>query len=103
MSSLDNFKTTPLGRRLRDIIENEDNVRDMIALSRPHTQCPAVQAIGQQVEALGRQVRDDTVKQMIGRWVREVMEKRGWVPDRSGRVKPGNFFTMGMIYRSASR
>jgi hypothetical protein len=68
----------------------------MIALSRHGI--PAVQAIGKQVMQLGRETRDNTVKQMIGRWVREVLEAQGMVPVRSGRVAPGNLFSTGMIY-----
>jgi len=102
MSALDNFKVSPIGRRLRPIIESDENVNAMIALSR-YAQKPAVQVIGDQVEALGKQVQDDTVKQMIGRWVCEILAEQGWVPDKPGRVKPGHFFSRGMIYRSASR
>jgi len=103
MSAFDNFKASPLGRRLRPIIEDEVNARDMVAVSRPEIRLPAVQVIGKQVMALGKQVRDDTVKQNIGRWVREVLGREGLIPDRPGRVKPGNLFTTGMIYRRASR
>lgn len=96
MSALDKFKKTPFGRRLRAVIEDSTNVGDMLAFSRGGI--PAVQVIGQQVERLGREARDDTVKQMVGRWVREVVEAEGMVPVRTGRVAPGNLFSTGMIY-----
>ena len=101
MSALQNFQNTPLGRRLRPIVEDRTNVRDMIALSR--IDVPAVTVIGRQVAELGRELRDHTVKRFIGRWVREAMEARGWTPARIGRVPPGNHFTTGGIYKPRSK
>jgi len=96
MGSLENFKTTQLGRLLRPIIEGEQSIQDMITLSRHDI--PAVQAIGKQVILLGAEVKERWVKQTIGRWVCEVLGRAGYVPIRSGRVSSGNHFSTGKIY-----
>ena len=95
MSRLDNFKGTVLGRRLWPIVEDRENIRDMIALSRHDI--PAVKAIDKSIAALGKRVLDDTAKQMVGRWIRELLEQQGWTPVRSGRVN-GEVFSTGSIY-----
>lgn len=93
---LASFKTTPLGRRVGAIVENPQNIAEMIVFSRH--EMPAVQAIGKALLVLGPEVRNDYVKTTIGRWVKEVLGARGWVPWKSARVSPGNLFSRGMIY-----
>jgi hypothetical protein len=101
MSSLENFKATQLGRKLQPIVEGKQNIQAMITLS--GHDIPAVQAIGKQVLLLGPEVKEDWVKQTIGRWVREVLEAAGYVPARSGRVASGNLFSTGMIYEPRTK
>jgi hypothetical protein len=101
MSALDNFKQTQVGELLRPIIEDRENIRDMIALSRHDI--PAVQAIGKQVLALGPEVKEDFVKQSIGKWVREILEAEGYAPLRQGRVARGYLFSTGMVYTNKKR
>ena len=93
---LASFKTTPLGRRVGAIVENPQNIAEMIVFSRH--QMPAVQAIGKALLVLGPEVHNEYVKKTIGRWVKEVLGTRGWVPWKSARVSPGNLFSRGMIY-----
>ena len=95
MSALDNFKSSPVGKRLRPIVEDRENIRDMIALSRIDT--PAVKAVDKAVAALGKRALDNTAKQMVGRWIRELLAEEGWTPLRSGRVN-GKVFSTGAIY-----
>src|SRR5260370_34575283 len=94
---LETFKLSRLGKRVEAIIEDPMYLRDMDALSR--NDIPAVQAVGKALLALGGEVKTDFVKQMIGRWVRQIMSAKGWIPSKSGRVAPGNLFSTGMIYR----
>jgi hypothetical protein len=93
---LASFKTTALGRRVGAIVEDPRNIAEMIVFSRH--EMPAVQAIGKALLVLGPEVRNDYVKTTIGRWVKEVLGTRGWVPWKSARVSPGNLFSRGMIY-----
>ena len=92
-----NFKLSRLGKRVGAIIEDPVYGRDMDALSR--NDIPAVQAVGKALLALGAEVKTEFVKQIIGRWVRQIMSAKGWTPSKSGRVAPGNLFSTGMIYR----
>lgn len=95
---LESFKLSPLGQLIAPIIMNKQIIGDMLALSRH--EIPAVQVLGKPLLALGRpDVRNDHNKQMIGRWVKEVMEKQGWKPWKPSRVPPGNLFSRGMIYK----
>lgn len=93
---LASFKTTPLGRRVGAIVEDPQKIAEMIVFSRHEK--PAVQAIGKALLVLGPEVRNDYVKTTIGRWVKEVLGTRGWVPWKSARVSPGNLFSRGTIY-----
>lgn len=95
------FKASPLGRKVAPIIESDENVRDMIAFSRGDL--PAVRVIGRQLLALGMTTRQEQAKKLIGRWVREEMERRGWTPVRSGKVPRGNLFSTGAIYRKKEK
>ena len=45
---------------------------------------------------------NDEDRRSVGRWVKELLEPRGWRPDRKGRLAPGHFFSKGMIYRRAA-
>lgn len=94
---LESFKQSATGKRVQKIVEDPEQVRDMEAFSKH--EFPAVIAIGKELLSLrDPEVRRDQTKQAIGRWVREILEKRGWAPLRPGRVAPGNLFTTGMIY-----
>jgi hypothetical protein len=95
---LENFKKSPLGRRVGAVLQDPEMIRDMVTFTR-HEE-PAVRAVGRPLLALGRDVTDDQVKKTIGRWVKEILARRGFVPWKTGRVPPGNLFSTGMIYRS---
>lgn len=94
--SLETFKHSAKGAKLASLFASDDAVSRMIRKSEAGR--PAVEAIGTEVEArVGR--LDDEEKKLIGRWTREVLEPRGWTPDRKGRVAAGNLFSRGTIYR----
>ena len=95
-SDLGKFRKTNLGQKVRRVVEDRDNILRMTTLSEHGM--PAVQAIGKRLQALGPDVKEDSVKRTIGRWVKEVLASEGWVPERSGRVASGNLFATGAIY-----
>lgn len=98
---LASFKTTPLGRRVGAIVEDPQKIAEMIVFCRH--QKPAVQAVGKALLILGPEVHNDYVKTTIGRWVKEILGTRGWIPWKSARVSPGNLFSRGMIYRDQGK
>lgn len=96
--SLESFKRSAIGGKLAPIFASEDAVRRMIRKSESGR--PAVEAIGKDVEAaVGR--LDNEHKKLVGRWAKEALAPRGWVPDRKGRVARGHFFARGTVYRRA--
>jgi hypothetical protein len=96
---IDTFKSSPLGRRVAAIVENPEYVRDMVTFCR--NEFPAVQAIGKALIPLGPEVVENQAKKTIGRWVKEILSEHDWVPDKPGRVAPGNLFSFstGMLYK----
>jgi len=98
---LEKFKQSHLGRRVGAILENPQNIAEMVVFSRH--QMPAVQAVGKALLVLGHDVHDDYVKKTIGRWVKEILGRQGWIPWKSRRVSPGNLFSHGMIYKASTR
>lgn len=97
--SLAAFKASAKGTRLAGILTSEETIRRMIGKSEIGR--PAVEAIGKEVEAAVGSL-DDEQKKLVGRWAKEILVPRGWVPDRKGRVARGNFFSRGTIYRRAA-
>lgn len=91
------FKQTALGQRVRPVLIDRENIRDMIALCRHDI--AAVRAVGKQLLRLGIRPKDENTKKLIGRWVREIMQAEGWVPVRTGKIPRGNLFSTGAIYK----
>jgi hypothetical protein len=88
---------TDLGKRLWALLNTADNLVRMetaTALERP-----AVEGVEEQLlREFGEAVLEDRVKQMIGRMVRQIMERRGYVLD-VGNVK----MTSGAPFSRATR
>jgi hypothetical protein len=96
--SLETFKQSVKGAKLAPLFSSDEMIAGMIRKSEAGR--PAVEAIGREVAArVGR--LDDEEKKLIGRWAKEVLVPKGWVPDRKGRVATGHFFSRGTIYRRA--
>lgn len=97
------FKRSALGQRVRPVLIDRENVRDMIALCR--NDIAAIRAVGRQLLRLGIRPKDENTKKLIGRWVREIMLAEGWEPIRTGKIPRGNLFSTGAIYkpRAATR
>jgi len=98
---LEKFKATHLGQRVGAIIESPQSVAEMVVFSRHDM--PAPQAVGKALHTLGSEVEDNYVKITIGRWIKEIMARQGWIPRKSGRVTPGNLFSRGMIYKERNK
>jgi hypothetical protein len=96
---LNNFKQSPLGQKVGDLLNDPQTISDMIAVSKYTARTPAVQVLGKSIIAFGMPVTDGD-KMSIGRWVREVLEDKGWTTDitSKGRVAPDNLFSTGAIY-----
>jgi hypothetical protein len=65
---------------------------------------PAVEPLSPVLlDKFGETIREDRMKQMIGHMVRQVMEARGYVLDRSNvRITtPGNMFASATRYKTA--
>jgi hypothetical protein len=62
---------------------------------------PAVEGIQPQLKArFGAQVEDERCRQLIGRMVRQIMERRGYVLDQTGvRTRVGGLFKAAARYR----
>ena len=97
--TLDHFKATPTGSTIGTIITSPRAVERMLEMSR--SQKPAVEAVGAEIAGAVGEL-DDTERKLVGRWVKELLAPRGWVPDRKGRVAAGNLFNRGTIYRARS-
>lgn len=95
--SLETFKLSRPGMHIAPILSAPDNIAAMEEKSRAGR--PAVEAVGAEI-ARNVGPLDDQEKQHVGRWVKQVLATRGWVPDRPGiRVAPGHLFARGTIYR----
>lgn len=99
MFGLENFKASPIGLRIGELLNDPRVVADMIAVTRHTKRTPAVQVFEQELKGLDLDLTKQD-KTSIGRWIREVMEQKGWTTDASSkaRVYPGNIFSTGAVY-----
>jgi hypothetical protein len=94
--SLETFKRSQTGARIAPILADPSGVSAMERKSRDGR--PAVEAVGARIaQVVGK--LDDEERKLVGRWVKQVLIPRGWVPLKKGRVAPGNLFSRGTIYR----
>lgn len=91
------FGDTEVGSAMGRILAEKSGVSDMIALARHGI--PPVQDIGVKLSRLGITLTDHE-KQMVGRWVREVMEQNSWEMDggKTRRCSTESQFVRGRIY-----
>jgi hypothetical protein len=94
--SLQDFKHTKKGAAIGAILARPDALSRMEQFSRADR--PAVEAVGADIAAAVGSL-DDKERKLVGRWVKELLASRGLIPDRKGRVAPGNLFARGTIYR----
>lgn len=94
--SLTQFKHSRKGAKVGAILTSPAAIRTMERKSDLNR--PAVEAVGARIAAEVGELGDDERK-YVGRWVKELLAPRGFVPDRKGRVAEGNLFARGTIYR----
>jgi hypothetical protein len=96
-TALENFKNSPLGRKLRPIIEDQTVVDEMIIINGYGN--PPVCAVAKRLtDELKREI-NDTAKQNIGAWAADVLAPRGWVPSGKRRLDPRKwFFSSAAMY-----
>jgi hypothetical protein len=93
------FTASPKGRVIGALLDEHDWQTEMICVSKHGL--PAAQAVGAEIHARVGDL-DDTEKQHVGRWIRDVMAEHGWkVASKGARVAPGNYFSRAAIYRRA--
>lgn len=93
---LDGFKESQKGAAVGAILTRAESLQRMEQVSRADR--PAVEAVGADLAATVGGL-DHSERKMVGRWAKELLAPRGLIPDRKGRVAPGNLFTRGTIYR----
>ena len=99
MASFEEFKQSEKGQKVGAILADHDWQVEMICLSKHGL--PAAQAVGAEIETKVGDL-DDTEKQHVGRWIREVMAEKGWkVASKGARVAPGNYFSRAATYTLA--
>lgn len=94
---LEDFKASPIGRRIAPIFEDRDAISSMLALARYGI--PPVQEVGRRLLEIDV-LLEDMPKRFVGRWTREVMEEHGWTTDgvAKKRVADGCQFSTGAVY-----
>lgn len=95
--SLGTFKASKAGHRIASLLSDPSILARMKELSNVGT--PAVGALD---NALAGQVHlNDTERQYVGRWIREVLADHGWRKGPQRRLKGGRLFSSGCIYQPA--
>ncbi len=96
MASFDEFKGSPTGRTVGAILSEHDWQVEMVCLAKHGL--PPAQAVGAEIAAKVGSL-DDTEKQHVGRWIRDILAEKGWKPVTKGaRVAPGNLFSRAAVY-----
>lgn len=101
MSAMDAFKNSAKGREVEAVLTDPNWQFEMVCLSKHGL--PAAQAVGRELMrrtgGLG-----DTERQLVGRWIREIMAAKGWtVAATNARVAKGTGFTRAATYKPVSK
>jgi 5-methylcytosine-specific restriction protein A len=98
--NFEEFKTSAKGRAVADILADSSWQAAMISLSKHGL--PAAQAVGSEIESHVGGL-EDTERQHVGRWIRDILAEKGWTVDtRGARVAPGNLFVRAATYAPKS-
>jgi len=96
MASFDEFKGSPTGDIVGAILSDHDWQVEMVCLAKHGL--PPAQAVGAEIAAKVGSL-EDTEKQHVGRWIRDILAEKGWKPVTKGaRVSPGNLFSRATLY-----
>ena len=99
MLSFEDFKKSEVGATIgRFLLENDTQI-ELVCLAKHGL--PPAQAVGVGImKRVGK--LDDTQKQHVGRWIRDILAEKGWKPTSKGaRVAPGNLFSRASLYGRA--
>lgn len=93
----------PLGQELWPFLNEPANIIRMETAT--FLRKPAVEPLSPVLlERFGEAVLDQRIKQLVGHMVRQILEGRGYVVDRTGvRITRQNIFASGTRYREPSR
>lgn len=96
MASFEEFKQSKRGRVVGDLLGEHDWQVELVCLAKHGL--PPAQAVGAEIAARVGSL-DDTEKQHVGRWIRDILAEKGWKPVSKGaRVAPGNLFSRAALY-----
>lgn len=96
MASFDEFKATQTGEAVGAILFDHDWQVELVCLAKHGL--PPAQAVGAEIAAKVGAL-DDTEKQHVGRWIRDILATKGFKPVSKGaRVAPGNLFSRAALY-----
>ena len=93
--TLDEFKQSAVGRQLQPLLSDATIVAQMEAATRLGQ--PAVRAIDEAVAAKVGSL-SFVERQHVGRWVRDVLSRRGWRPAKQLDWRGGKVFKSGAVY-----
>ena len=96
MASFVEFKASGRGEKVGAILSEHDWQVEMVCLAKHGL--PPAQAVGAEILArVG--VLDDTEKQHVGRWIRDILAEKGWrVGAKGARVAQVNLFSRAALY-----
>ena len=93
--TLEEFKQSKSGQRLAPLLSDPATVARMEAMTREGR--PAVKAIDEAVAAEVGEL-SNVERQHVGRWVRDVLGRRGLRPVRQVEWRGGRAFSSGAVY-----
>lgn len=101
--SFSDLAQTPTGIALWQFLNSEESLVRLDTTT--YLQRPALEGIQPQLLAkFGDEIRPDRWKQMIGRMVRQIMERRGYQLDQTGvRTRAKELFTSAARYKKAGK
>lgn len=97
--SFANIADTSIGRELWLFLNTEEVLVRLDTTT--FLKRPALEGLQPQLlEKFGKNIKPDRWKQMIGRMVRQIMERQGYILDQTGvRTRVGELFTSASRYR----
>jgi len=96
MASFEQFKHSKRGLIIGELLAEHDWQVELVCLAKHGL--PPAQAVGAEIAARVGKL-DDTEKQHVGRWIRDILAEKGWKPVSKGaRVAPGNLFSRAALY-----
>lgn len=101
--SFSDLSETAIGRHLWEFLNRDTSLACLETTT--YLFRPALEGLQPAlVKEFGSSIESDRIKQMIGRMTRQVMERRGYVLDRTGvKTRVGKVFTSAARYKELQR